>query len=82
MAVTSALLVIEPSTEMFSRAAALFGSRRFLDASEMENFDMDIINIEFTCRGQILILPKAYGTLDGEYAKGDPLEAVTRGYGQ
>ena len=35
----------------------------------LDNFDMDIINIEFSCSGDILILPKMYGTLDSEYAR-------------
>ena len=32
-------------------------------------FDMDIINQEFSCNRETLVLPKMYGTLDSEYQK-------------
>ena len=31
------------------------------------NFDMDIVNLEFSCPDQLLVLPKYYGTLNSEY---------------
>ena len=34
---------------------------------------MDIVNAEFTCGEEVLVLPKMYGTLDSEFRAGDPL---------
>ncbi len=75
MAVTSALLVVKPSPQLFARMQRHFGLTRRL--SKMENFDMDIVNIEFTCSGELLVLPKAYCTLDAEYAVGSELNRRT-----
>ena len=32
---------------------------------------MDILNQEFSCRQEVLVLPKMYGTLDSEYFNGN-----------
>ena len=33
----------------------------------MQNFDMDIINRRLACHGELVVLPKHYGTLNSEY---------------
>ena len=38
-----------------------------INYSFFQYFDMDIINQEFSCQREILVLPKMYGTLDSEY---------------
>ena len=75
MAVTSILLLAVPSKELFLRVEKHLGSSRRHTATKQqrENYDMDIINIEFTCKGEILVLPKMYGTLNSEYSTRDPL---------
>lgn len=35
---------------------------------------MDIINFEFSCQDEILILPKVYGVLDTEFRFGETFE--------
>ena len=49
--VTSVLLVIQPSLALFQRVQKHFGSWR--NDSLIQNFDMDILNIEFGCKDQI-----------------------------
>ena len=74
MAVTSILLLAVPSRELFLRVEKHLGSIwRHAVTKQRENYDMDIINIEFTCKGEILVLPKMYGTLNSEYSTRDPL---------
>jgi len=34
---------------------------------------MDILNQEFSCKHEILVLPKMYGTLDSEFISTNPL---------
>ena len=69
-AVTSVLLLVVPSKELYRRVERHFGSKRIGDNNEsMDNFDMNILNIEFACSGDVLVLPKMYGTLDSEYAR-------------
>lgn len=36
---------------------------------------MDILNHEFACKHEILVLPKIYGTLDSEFYPPDPLSS-------
>ena len=69
VAVASVLLLVVPSEELFLRVEKHFGTKSL----QRENFDMDIINMEFTCKGEILVLPKMYGTLNSEYSAGDSL---------
>ena len=73
--VSSVLLLVVPSEELFFRVEKHFGtkSRRDNSAVQRDNYDMDIINIEFTCKGEILVLPKMYGTLNSEYSARDML---------
>jgi hypothetical protein len=33
----------------------------------LQYFDMDVINQEFSCKHEVLVLPKMYGTLDSEF---------------
>ena len=70
-AVTSVLLLVVPSRELYLRVERHFGSKRISDNNNevMDNFDMNIVNIEFACSGDVLVLPKMYGTLDSEYAR-------------
>lgn len=64
--ITSILLVVEPSPELYARVVPYFGKIR--PASKLEYFDMDIIQSEFNCKtNDIMILPKMYGTLDSEF---------------
>ena len=69
VAVTTALLVIDkPSRAIFDRVAKYFGESRNIKGDEY--FDMDIVNGEFACSDEILVLPKVYATLDGEFKSG------------
>eukprot|EP00095_Tigriopus_kingsejongensis_P001240 maker-scaffold160_size295910-snap-gene-1.41 protein:Tk01240 transcript:maker-scaffold160_size295910-snap-gene-1.41-mRNA-1 annotation:"hypothetical protein DFA_05069" len=63
--ITSVMLVVDPSLELFSRVERHFGSLKF--GTTQQNYDMDILNKEFSCNDNIFILPKHYGTLDSEY---------------
>ncbi|TRY74954.1 hypothetical protein TCAL_08660 [Tigriopus californicus] len=65
--VTSALMLFKPSLELFERVSQHFGTKKI--ASKKTNYDMDIVNKEFSCRDNIFILPKHYGTLDSEFCK-------------
>ena len=69
-AVTSVLLLVVPSRELYLRVERHFGTKRVISNNKMmDNFDMNIVNIEFACSGDVLVLPKMYGTLDSEYAR-------------
>lgn len=39
----------------------------------LQYFDMDVINQEFSCKHEVLVLPKMYGTLDSEFVSSKPL---------
>ncbi|XP_059091685.1 uncharacterized protein LOC131887172 [Tigriopus californicus] len=66
--ITSILLLIEPSKELYSRVVPYFGKTR--PVSKLEYFDMDIIQSEFNCKtNDIMVLPKMYGTLDSDFYK-------------
>eukprot|EP00095_Tigriopus_kingsejongensis_P011607 snap_masked-scaffold859_size87536-processed-gene-0.0 protein:Tk11607 transcript:snap_masked-scaffold859_size87536-processed-gene-0.0-mRNA-1 annotation:"hypothetical protein DFA_03248" len=64
--ITTILLVVEPSLELFQRVRPYFGQRR--PESHQEFFDMDIIQKEFNClHNEVFVLPKMYGTLDSDF---------------
>ena len=67
MAVASVLLLAVPSEALFRRVERHFGTKS--GKGKRENYDMDIVNAEFACGGEVLVLPKMYGTLDSEYAR-------------
>ena len=51
-AVTSILLLVVPSRALYRRVERHFGSKRMSDDNESkDNFDMNILNIEFACGG-------------------------------
>lgn len=67
-------MVIKPSQEAFQKLQSKFGSRgrpRARSSHPEEFFDMDLVNMEFACRDQVLVLPKAYATLDSEFRHGE-----------
>ena len=70
--VTSAFLVINPSDDLFARVRQHFGTTRASNKS-VYNYDMDIINMEFSCHDNVLVLPKTYCTLDSEFSIGTKL---------
>ncbi len=78
--VTSALMVFEPSEELFVKVERHFDPPpdevKMLGKSP--NFDMDILNREFSCTDSILVLPKHYGTLDSEYYERDDLHRLDK----
>ena len=67
--VTSAFLIVEPSQALYQRAETHFASLNVTNAHSKikEMLDMDIIHKEFGCKDEILVLPKAYGTLDSDF---------------
>ena len=71
VAVASVLLLAVPGEELFRRVERHFGTKS--GKGKRENYDMDIVNAEFACGGEVLVLPKMYGTLDSEFRAGDPL---------
>ena len=73
VAVTSVLLLAEPSEKLFFRVEKHFGASKSERGVKREYYDMDIVNLEFTCNGEILVLPKMYGTLNSEFRAGEPL---------
>lgn len=60
--VTSLLLVVKPSIEMWNRV-----EKHFESAFEKKFYDMDIINLEF--KDEIYFLPDEYACLNSEWAK-------------
>lgn len=66
--ITSILLVIEPTQELFDQMEPYFGKKH--PRNNKEYFDMDIINDVLTKNDQMLVLPKFYGTLNSEYGLG------------
>lgn len=58
--------MVEPSPELYSRVVPYFGKTR--PVSKLEYFDMDIIQSEFNCKtNDLMVLPKMYGTLDSDF---------------
>ena len=43
------------------------------DRKVRQYFDMDIINQRLACKGEMVVLPKHYGTLNSEYMKNENL---------
>lgn len=78
--VTTVLMVFVPSRKLFDRVEKHFGSWQ-QEKSEVkrQNFDMDIMNIEFGCAEEILVLPKVYGTIDSEYNESEKLFQILKG---
>ncbi|TRY70741.1 hypothetical protein TCAL_12816 [Tigriopus californicus] len=75
VAVTTVMMVVEPSLQLYYRVRRHFGSLK-IDTGK-PNFDMDIVNKEFSCGDEVLILPKHYGTIDSEYNEMEPLSSIT-----
>ncbi len=64
-------MVFIPSQTLFQRVE--FHLKLGSQSKSVELFDMDIINRELACTGEILVLPKHYGTLSTEYLRTYPL---------
>lgn len=69
--VTSSLMLFSPSLELYRRAEKNFNTKKLV--SKKTNYDMDIMNKEFSCRDDVFILPKHYGTLDSEFSRDQKL---------
>jgi hypothetical protein len=73
--ITSVLLLFVPSETLFKEVEQYFGhwitNKNAKKTRQL--FDMDIINRRFSCQGDILVLPKFYGTLNSEFIKSDEL---------
>ena len=66
--ITSVLLVVDPNEELFDKLKEYFGKWMNKNGQKSRQyFDMDIINQRLACHGELLVLPKHYGTLNSEY---------------
>ena len=73
------LLLIEPNEGLFDIVKNYFGSWIFKNGKKVRQyFDMDIINQRLACHGQLVVLPKHYGTLNSEYLKSAKLSDKMR----
>ena len=73
--ITSILLLIEPSEALYKTVEEFFG-KWMLNAKGKKTrqyFDMDIINQRLACNGELIVLPKHYGTLNSEYLNSEKL---------
>ena len=62
VAVASVLLLAVPGEGLFRRVERHFGTKS--RKGKRENYDMDIVNAEFACGGEVLVLPKGPFTYD------------------
>ena len=67
--ITSILLLIEPNEELYNTVEEYFGKWMVNGKGKKtrQYFDMDIINQRLACNGEMMVLPKHYGTLNSEY---------------
>ena len=67
--ITSILLLIEPNEELYNTVEEYFGKWMMNGKGKKtrQYFDMDIINQRLACNGEMMVLPKHYGTLNSEY---------------
>ena len=70
--ITSILLLIEPNEDLFKTVEEYFG-KWMPNGKKRQYFDMDIINNRLVCNGELLVLPKHYGTLNSEYISSEKL---------
>lgn len=56
-------MLVIPSEKLYSQVEKYFGKWHH----NQQLYDMDILNLHFACRNQIMVLPKHYATLNSEY---------------
>ena len=72
--ITSVLMVVIPDEKLFSQVEAFFG--KWTKSLKRQLYDMDILNQRFSCRYEVLVLPKHYGTLNSEYLSNEKLSRI------